>query len=184
MTGPAETKVCPLCAETIKAAAKVCPHCRHPQSKWAFANPKISSSLWAIAGLTVWVIVGVFTYQGERKLFGPKEQFTDYHNQVTVVSSDFSFRVSGSNLWVTVVGTLTNRSEIGWKDLGVEAQFFDKSGRLIDAIAASGSDYRDLVILPHGEAAFKIETRAARPEGEYDTCKPTVRWARDGESVF
>jgi hypothetical protein len=29
------TKVCPLCAETIKAAAKVCPYCRKSQRGWA-----------------------------------------------------------------------------------------------------------------------------------------------------
>ena len=80
---------------------------------------------------------------------------------------------------VTVVGTLTNRSIIGWKDVGVEVQFLDKSGKLIDAITVNADSYRGVTILPHGEAAFKIEGKATRPESHYDNYKTSVRWAKD-----
>jgi hypothetical protein len=42
-----------------------------------------------------------------------------------VVNSQFSHRISGSNLLVTVVGTVTNHGKFAWKDLGVEAQFLE-----------------------------------------------------------
>jgi hypothetical protein len=113
------------------------------------------------------------------KFLGPKEQFATYRDEISVVTSEFSHRTYESNVMNTVVGTLTNRSKVGWKDVAVEAQFFDKSGKQIDAITVRADDYLAIVILPHGEAAFKIEGRAARPEADYNTYKVFVRWAKD-----
>jgi hypothetical protein len=170
-----QTKICPLCAETIKAAAKVCPHCRHWQKKWSLQNPRIGMTLWTLTGLVFLIGWSAF-YE---KAFGPKEQFATYRNEISIVNSEFSQRISGSNLWITVVGTLTNHSDIGWKDVGVEAQFFDKSGKLIDAITVNTDEYRSVTILPHGEAAFRIERTASHPANDYETNKLTVRWAKD-----
>ncbi len=113
------------------------------------------------------------------RAFGPKEQFATYRNEIGVVSSRFSQRISGSNLLLTVVGTLTNHSDVGWKDVGVEGQFFDKAGKLIDAITVNADNYQGVVILPHGETAFKIEGRASHPAADYWTNTLTVRWAKD-----
>jgi len=118
------------------------------------------------------------------KTFGPKEQFATYRNKIDIVNSQFSQRVANSNLLVTVVGTLTNYSEVGWKDVGVEAQFFDKAGKLIDAITVNASDYRGVTILPHGETAFKIEGKASHPAADYETNKLNVRWAKDVDALF
>ena len=132
-------------------------------------------TLWALLAIAVWSVYGIFV----GKMFGPKEEFATYRDEINVVNSQFSQRMSGSNLLVTVVGTLTNKSEVGWKDVGVEAQFFDKSGKLIDAITVNTDDYRAVTILPHGEVAFKIEGRASHPADDYITNKLHVRWAKD-----
>jgi len=170
-----QTKVCPHCAETIKAAAKVCPHCRYWQNPWSLQNPQILVTIYGIIWIAILGCLATFF----EKAFGPKEEFATYRNEIGVIQSDFSTRVSGSNLWITVVGTLTNQSNIGWKDIGVEAQFFDRSGKLIDAITVNSSDYRTVTILPHGEAAFRIERTASHPANDYITNKLTVRWAKD-----
>lgn len=175
MNEAAETKVCPHCAETIKAAAKVCPNCRYWQKRWSLQNPQVLAALWMAIWFAMTVCCGIVI----DKLLGPKEQFATYRDEISVVTSQFSHRNSDSNMMNTVVGTLTNRSKFGWKDVGVETQFFDKSGKQIDAITVRADDYHAVVILPHGEAAFKIEGRAARPEAEYDTYKVFVRWAKD-----
>jgi hypothetical protein len=180
MTEHEQTKVCPLCAETIKAAAKVCPHCRHWQTKWSLKNPQVGSMLWASLVLVIWCCLGILV----DKMFGSKEQFATYRNEIDVVSSQYSQRISGSNVWNTVVGTLTNYSDVGWKDVGVEAQFFDKAGKLIDAVTVNVGDYREVTILPHGEAAFKIERLASHPAADYETNKLTVRWAKDIDAWF
>jgi len=181
-----QTKVCPLCAETIKAAAKVCPHCRYWQKKWSLNNPQVGVTLWIIVCFAAISGFGIF-YE---RMFGPKEEFATYRDEITVVNSQFSQRISTSgcdsnvNVYVTVVGTLTNRSNITWKDIGVEAQFLDKSGKQFDAITVNADGYRGATVLPHGEAAFKIEGRAARPESDYSTYKVTVRWAKDVHQIF
>jgi hypothetical protein len=173
----AETKICPHCAETIKAAAKVCPQCRYWQKKWSWHNP-------LLVLLTIMVVLlglmGVFV----DRMLGPKEEFATYRDEISVVSSESSHRISGSNQWVTVVGMLTNKSNVGWKEVSVEARFMDKSGKLIDVIPAQADSYREATLLPHGEAAFKVEGRAARPESEYDNYKVSVRWAKDVDATF
>ena len=175
MSAEPDTKICPLCAEAINSAAKVCPHCRHWQQKWSLANPTVLSSIWAVMIMLALVVFGAFVEQ----TFGPKQQFAQYRDQIAVSSFQISHRVSSSNLLVTVAGMLTNRSEIGWKNVGVEARFTDKSGKLFDAITVDADGYRGVAVLPHGEAAFKIEGRAARLEPDYGNCTVTVRWAKD-----
>jgi len=170
-----QTKICPHCDETIRAAAKVCPHCRYWQKKWSWQNPRIMATVWALICSVAFLCLVAFV----GKVFGPEEQFAIYRDEIGVVSSQFSQRFSGSNMLVTVVGTLTNRSNIGWKDVGVEAQFLDKAGKAFDVITVDADYYRGVVVLPHGETAFKIEGKAARPESNYENYKLTVRWAKD-----
>jgi hypothetical protein len=175
MNENAETKICPHCAETIKAAAKVCPHCRYWQKRWSIHNPQILATAWIACCIAVMSVVGIFF----DRMINPKERFPTYREDIAVVSSQLSHRIGDSNLMNTVVGMLTNHGNFGWMEIGVEAQFFDKSGKEIDAITAKAEDYRGFVILPHGEVAFKIEGVAARLEADYDTYKVKVRWAKD-----
>ncbi len=177
MNATSDTKVCPHCAETIKAAAKVCPHCRYFQKKWSLHNPTVGLTLYLIICLGALGGLGAFF----DSMFGSKEQFAAYRDEISVASSQFSHRVAGSNLLVTVVGTLTNRSSISWKDVTVEAQFSDQAGKLLDVIPSS---YSTVVILPHGEAGFKIEGKAAQPEADYASHKVFVRWAKDADSMW
>jgi hypothetical protein len=175
MSEDPNVKVCPYCAETIKTAAKVCPHCRSWQKLWSLQNPQVWVSLWTALWLAILCCASAFV----EKIYGPKEQFAEYRDQISVLGFQVSQRAGSSNLLVTVVGTLTNRSGIGWKDVGVEARFLDKSGKMFDAITVNANDYRGVTILPHGETAFKIEGRAASPESAYDKCQAFVRWAKD-----
>jgi|SRR5277367_6650384 len=178
MSETEQTKVCPLCAETIKAVAKVCPHCRYWQKKWSLQNPQTMQSIGAVASLLVITaaVIGLSIFLNH--LIGPKRDFDQYQNQIAVVNSETSFRIAYSNLTVSVVGTVTNQSEFGWRQIGLEAQFFDESGKLIDAIQADG-EYRGFDVLPHAEVAFKIEGKATKKESEYKSTKVFVRTGKD-----
>jgi hypothetical protein len=178
-----QTKVCPLCAETIKAAAKACPHCRHWQPhKWSLNNPAFMQSLTALILMAAIfsAIIGLGYFL--ENLIGPKRDFAPHKNQIEVVSSEISFRVSGSNLTVFAVGLITNKSEFAWKNVGLEARLFDKSGKLIDVIQAGDSSYSGVVVFPHSEAGFKIQGKAARDESEYATHKIVVETGKDFRS--
>jgi len=178
MNENAETKICPHCAETINVAAKVCPYCRYWQKRWSLQNPYVNLVFAIVMFVTIISPLAIVF----DKMLGPKEQFATYRDDISVVSSQFSHRFADSNLLNTVVGTLTNRGEVSWKDVGVEAQVYDKSGKQIDAITATADDYRAAVILPHGEVAFKIEGKAARHEADYESYKVFVRWAKDANA--
>lgn len=120
------------------------------------------------------IALGVFF----ERMLGPKRDFSEYRDQIAVVESKFSHRMNGTNLLITVVGVLTNRSDFTWKDVGIEAQFFDKQGGLIDVVSRVG-DYGGVTLPLHADAGFKIEGKAAHPQSDYVSHKVFVRWAKD-----
>jgi hypothetical protein len=174
-----QTKVCPLCAETIKAAARVCPHCRYWQKQWSFRSPAVSVIFFVAVCFVVLFYLDAFYGQ----LFGQKRDFTPYQNQITIVNSETSFRIANSNLMVSVIGVVTNQTAFGWKNIGMEAQFLDGNGKMIDVIVADGG-YWGFTVLPHSEASFKIEGRAIREEQEYKSTKDFVRTGKDIATLF
>jgi hypothetical protein len=178
MSNTAESKICPLCAETIKATAKVCPHCRHFQKIWSFSNPNIVGLFYVILFATLFTGVGLFM----ENLFRPKHDFSPSRDRIGVQKSQMSFRGGETNnLIVTAVGVITNGGDASWKDVGLEVQFYDSFGNLIDVISHTG-EYSRWAILKHAEAAFKLEGKAARKEADYATHKIYVRWAKTADS--
>ncbi len=176
MTDPESTRVCPLCAETIRAAAKVCPHCRNWQRKWSLQNPQVGGAIMMLAGLAMLISVLVFIEDH----FTSGRSYAEYQDQISIRESHVSHRMGSSNLLVTVVGIVTNRSEFGWKELTFEVQMFDELGTLIDVITHP-SGYSGVTIAPYGNAGFKIEGRAAHQESRYAAHKVSIRWAKDIE---
>jgi hypothetical protein len=177
MNEAAETKVCPHCAETIKAAAKVCPHCRFCQKTWSLYNPKIiaASVLILITGYSV--VMGILL----NSITGEGRDFAEYRDQIRVVTSSMNFSQTSTNAYITSVGLLTNSSEFTWKEVQLEAQYFDASGKLTD----TGMNRNfDTEMLPHGEAAFRIRTVADKLESSYASHKVFVRYAKDGRNRF
>lgn len=130
--------------------------------------------LVCLSGLVMVICAGVFV----EHLFSRGRSFASYQDQIAVIESHTSHRTSGSNLLVTVVGVITNRSEFGWKEVILEAQMFDEHGALIDVVTHSGA-YAGVTIAPHGEAGFKIESKAAHQESRYAAHHVSVRWAKD-----
>jgi RNA polymerase subunit RPABC4/transcription elongation factor Spt4 len=63
-----QTKVCPLCAETIKAAAKVCPFCRSKQGRYALWRQELL--IGGPATLVIIMAIGVIAW------FAPDEKGT------------------------------------------------------------------------------------------------------------
>lgn len=173
MNEAAETKVCPRCAETIKFAAKVCPHCRYWQRKWSIYNPQ----LWTVCGLILFVGYAIIMAKLFNSVVGEGIDFAQYRDQLRIVTSSMSYSATDTNRYITTVGLVTNCTEFSWKDVQLETQYFDGSGKLIDT---GLNRYSDTVLLPHGEAAFRIRTLADKPESSYASHKVFVRYAKDG----
>ena len=78
MTESSDAKVCPMCAETIKAAAKVCPHCRYWQSRFSLQNPQVVAAVCLVLALAAIIGLGAFV----EWLFGSKRDFAEYRNEI------------------------------------------------------------------------------------------------------
>src|SRR6185503_14045664 len=109
----------------------------------------------------------------------PGRDFQLFRDQIVVIDSNLSFSPFTNALYVTLVGTISNMSAYSWKEVELEAQYFDSSGKLIDT--RSDLDFR-ATILPHGTRAFRIRAMAAQPESAYSEHKVFVRAAKDART--
>ena len=174
----AETKVCKMCAETIKAAAVVCPHCRRVQTTWKITSPNLTAMATLIT-MGVYLIAGFLLIN---KIVGQRN-FEPYKNQITILESTVSQRVTSNGVFVVITGILTNGCDYSWKRVSIEGQLFGVDGRLIDAIPAKSDVFNDdAVVAAHSVAAFKIEGRTSRALTDYANHKANVQWAVDATS--
>jgi len=177
MNETADTKTCAMCAETIRAIAKVCPHCRHVQTKWTFLNPNITASLMGIFWIASIIVVLVFL----KRIAGNRD-FEPYQQQLLVLESSVSQRISSNGVYVVITGVITNWSNCSWKNIGVEGQLFGSDGKLIDVVPAASDYYGGFVAASHSTCAFKIESRTSHSLSDYASHKVFFRWAKDATS--
>ena len=82
--------------------------------------------------------------------------------------------------FVSVVAIVTNQTNLAWKEIPLEARFFDRTGTLIDV--ARG--YYGWALYPKSDAAIRIQTDALRPFADYDSYKIYVGYAHDAHARF
>ena len=171
-----ETKTCRFCAEPIRRPARVCPHCRLWQTVWSLHNPLVTVTLvFGCVGAMGLVVLGMLN-----QTFKPKPDFSAYQDQIVVTSSRMAVPATNRTNRISLIGTVTNQSPIGWKSVELDCRYFDADHRLIDA----KSGYLSGTILGHDERAFRIDLDPAYPLGDYSSYQVTVRFARNGKSAF
>jgi len=165
------TKTCRMCAETIKAAARLCPYCRTDQRQSAVI---VTIAPWLMGFLLLAFFVGGFSVV--YRLFTPGRDFAPFRNQFEIVSSSMQFNQNEKGAWVATVGTIRNNSDYAWKEVQLEARYFDSAGKLIDVGVQT---FSDVVVQQHSESAFRIRTIAGQPTNAYASHKVLVRSGRD-----
>ena len=171
----AETKTCPHCAETIKAAAKRCPRCRT-------GLIKTKNAKWLELGVFYFLICTPILLAAwwMREINEPGEPFDSYRSQIIVTNTTMNYSRSDNTNIIAVVGYLVNESSLAWNTLQVEAQFFDINGILVDTKTE---------ILPSQELpasmtqAFRIRTAASTSGEQYANHKVFVRTAKDARKL-
>lgn len=163
-----EQNVCPSCLEPVRAGAKKCPHC-HEWLRWKSGLAlNIVLMVAMLGGLLFWA-----RYQdGQRR---GVESFAAHRDRIVVSESRLHVSRSGPRTYVSTVGKIRNDSEFAWKDLYLEARYFNDSGELIDA---DGSEQSGLELLPGAEFAFRLRAVADKPESEYARHELAITAAR------
>ncbi len=166
-----ETKQCKMCYQSIDSRAKKCPHCHHWQNKWSLHNPMLIVAIL----VAFWLATSALLNRG----FGPGVDFESYKEHVAVDSTEFKFGESNCGPTLVILGKIANETDITWRDIHVEVQFFDKYGKLIDTDQESMYSF----LLPaKATTDFKWSGKRYFPKGNYAT--HTVKLLKAKESKF
>ena len=136
-------KVCPLCAESIKAAAKVCPFCRAPQTRLAHCGPYLGVSVSALVMLAVvglaclWLFPDAFRSEGR--------SFAPYRAQLVVAQTLLERDHRKPEFWLS--GYITNIGNYPWRVLELDVRLMEGDGKLVDVYHPVISE--KFVVQPH-----------------------------------
>jgi hypothetical protein len=183
MTDSRTPKTCLTCFSEIDSRALVCPRCRYPQTpcrawmKRHFLLTALFAFLLICAAFISFGFVMEFVFPSPIT----RQNLTPFNGQITVASSRMTFGQSLAGPVVCVVGILKNDSDVAWKGLGLEAQFYDPAGKLLDVHTDAMERYVSQ-LPPRGECAFMIRLQADHPDEDYASYKLFVRSAVDARS--
>jgi hypothetical protein len=176
-----QTKVCPLCAETIKAAAKVCPYCRKSQKYGLFL---IRQNVYALASAVLLIVMlgsvlyfyrDAFHRQRDFALDKDKIQVLNFHFDTTL--TQYKTNIVETN--IVVLGILTNESEHAWIADHFEIRYFDNANKILGVDDPSLNDF---IILPHSDHSFCLNLYHHKAVSHYAACKVKVVSANDPEA--
>ena len=163
-----QTKVCPLCAETIKAAAKVCPYCRKSQRRWAYITR------YDLIGIAVLLLL-IGTIYLLNEMFVQGRDFAPDKDKIRVLDFHFGTSNNGFETNVVLVGVLTNESEHSWRIADFEIRYLKTEGSILDKEDASD----DFTVVPHSDHSFSLTLYERQFVPKYAACEVKVISASD-----
>ena len=172
------TTVCKMCDMEISQKAKKCPYCQHFQSKWLMTAYHPLSFI--ISMVMMVALMGTML----ETTFSEGESFSSYRDVVSVVDTKMVFGVSGcehKSPMIAVLGRIQNDSLVSWKDVRLEATFFDKEGRLIDA---TQKEQYSFMVAAKDHGTFKLSFQQEFPKEQYDSFKVRIISAKDERKRF
>jgi hypothetical protein len=183
MDASPQTKTCPMCAETVQAVARVCPHCRSrqhlpPGSRPSVFAPWIGIWLPLLVTFVAPMMVGLWWM---RDIKSPGHPFEPHREQVMATDSTMHFSRAENTNFICTVGLLKNGSPYAWRALQLEVDYLNAEGKLIDT-ATEVLVYQEL---PAGATqAFRVRAPAAAPEAAYASHRVFVRSGRDARKTW
>ena len=169
------TKVCPLCAETIKASAKVCPFCRSRQGRFTILKGELASAFTVIALLGVLAAMGLWMFP-EPSDPESDPYFVRHRDELPVVRTTLESTKKVGHFWLS--GFVTNRGHRPWRVHGLEVRFLDAQGGLLEAQHEKAEAF---VVQPGTEHAFRIELYNVLPSVTGAVQLVRVESASDGQ---
>jgi hypothetical protein len=149
MSNEPETKVCPKCAGSIKAQARLCPHCRSSQKGIGVWRDQILCGVilvsWAALAGFFCAFFDPFSSGG--RVFWLHQKDLDVCNVTLQQTMEHNMRKC------FLTGYVTNRGDRAWRVQELEVRFVDKSGQLRDVTHADGLDF---VVTPKHQWVFRF----------------------------
>jgi membrane protein YdbS with pleckstrin-like domain len=146
----ADTKVCPRCAETIKAAAEVCPHCQSRLARFAWWDRNLAGAAVAVVLLGQAIVVGVWLIPEDARSEG--RRYARHRGDLAVVRVALDRAKVRPEFWVS--GFVTNTGAFPWRVQELEARFQDVRGNVFDVYHPAVED--PFVVAPGQEHAFRV----------------------------
>lgn len=173
-------RACPYCAETIKAAAKLCPRCRQWLTFRSLRNPAVSVWLISVPYAAAFLMMGLAALNRLDRTFNPKPNYTEFLDSLQVLESSLNWAPTKDGLRIYVTGILTNKSQVGWRDIEFDCRFFDTNKVLVDAAHPRAG----VTIQANDDTAFRATVTPARPTNDYASYRLTVTTARNTKGAF
>jgi hypothetical protein len=143
-------KVCPLCAESIKAAAKVCPYCRSSQTRLGHWGPYL---LLACSVAMMLIFVGLVSSRFFPDAFRPDgRSFAPYRAQLLVTRTSLERDAKKPEFWLS--GYITNTGNHPWRLQELEARFMEGENKLVDVRHVRVPE--KFMMQPHQEQSFRV----------------------------
>jgi hypothetical protein len=145
-----EIRTCPLCAETIKAAAKVCPFCRAHQSRFVLWREQLQGSVLALVVVAVLGSVCYWVFPDDVPSGG--RDFAHHREDLRVLRTSLERAKRNPESWLS--GYVTNSGSHPWRVRELEVRLLDAQGNLLDVRHPNVSD--PFVVMPGAEGAFRV----------------------------
>lgn len=172
-------KHCKLCFQEIDDRAIRCPYCRTWQKKLGILlhHPAVAMVLTAIPLFLVYVML---TY-ASAKMFDPGESFETHRNSLSVKNTELKFGENSCGSTLVILGEIENQGDVSWKDIQIEASFFNSDGKMIDT---DQSKKYSFVVLKNSKSPFKFSIKMEFSQEYYTDYKIKIMTARDMNASF
>lgn len=173
----AETKVCPICAETIKSVAKVCPFCQSRQARFIHWAQELGAPLIGLFYIGLFVVVSARFFPDEK---GIELTFGRYRNDLAVVRTAWDRPTSKAEFWLS--GFVTNQANRPWRVHELEIRLLDDSGTMWD-VRQPGIE-EPFVVQPGHEHAFRTRFGSVIETNRLSRYQVRVHLGSDGKREF
>ena len=165
-----------MCAEPIKAAAKVCPFCRASQNRLAPSGPYLGLVFSVFVMLAMLACVGLICRRLFPDVFPEGRSFAPYRAQLVVARTSLERDQRKPEFWLN--GYITNTGNYPWRVQELEVRLMEGEGKLVDVCHPEISE--KFVVQPRQEQAFRVGLGTLAHTNSGIVARVRVQAATDG----